>query len=141
MTKEKVIQWKNELKRKFSGVTVNVVLAAMNGFFKYWGWKDCTSKFVKIKRSLFYPEQKEITREEYKQPGENSQGIREIKDWRFLIADRLLYRNSNFRASLHYRGGAAAAGSRGGMQRQNQNYIFDKKALSYAGCLRQRTSD
>lgn len=66
VTKEKVIQWKNELKRKFSGVTVNVVLAAMNGFFKYWGWKDCTSKFVKIKRSLFYPEQKEITREEYK---------------------------------------------------------------------------
>lgn len=66
VNKEKVIRWKNYLKQKFAGVTVNVVLAAMNGFFKYWCWRDCIAKFVKIRRSLFYPEKKEISREEYK---------------------------------------------------------------------------
>lgn len=66
VNKERVIRWKNYLKQKFAGITVNVVLAAMNGFFKYWCWRDCIAKFVKIRRSMFYPEKKEISREEYK---------------------------------------------------------------------------
>lgn len=65
VNKERVICWKAHLKQQFAGVTVNVVLSALNGFFKYLGWKECVSKFVRIKRKIFCPEQKEISRAEY----------------------------------------------------------------------------
>lgn len=66
VSREKIIRWKADLRQRFAGVTVNVVLAALNGFFKYCGWADCVTKFVRVRRRLFYPEQREISREEYK---------------------------------------------------------------------------
>ena len=47
-------------------VTINCVIAALNGFFKYYRWDGCESKFLKISKSSFYPERKELSKNEYK---------------------------------------------------------------------------
>lgn len=66
ISKEGVILWKTALRKKFSPVTANGALAAVNGFFKYNGWPDCRVKFFKVSCNVFCTEQKELTKEEYK---------------------------------------------------------------------------
>ncbi len=66
VTKEKVLMWKTGLRDAISPVTINCALAALNGFFKYYGWKGCETRFLKISKSSFYPERKELTKQEYK---------------------------------------------------------------------------
>lgn len=66
ISKELVILWKNTLRKKFSPVTVNGALAAVNGFFKYNGWTDFRVKFFKVRTNVFCTEQKELSKEEYK---------------------------------------------------------------------------
>ena len=65
VTKEAVLLWKARLRERVTPVTINCVTAALNGFFRYCGWDGCESKFLKISRSSFYPEQKELTKSEY----------------------------------------------------------------------------
>ena len=63
--KNDVIMWKGILREKLAPVTVNSALAAINGFFSYYAWKDCRTKFLKVSRSVFCPENKEISKREY----------------------------------------------------------------------------
>ena len=66
VTQEKVIQWREHLlKENYAPVTVNSMLAALNGLFKYLGWTDCRGKFLKIQRRLFRNPERELTRNEY----------------------------------------------------------------------------
>ena len=44
---------------------VNTVLAALNGFFRFRGWEDCTVKSLRIQRRTFSVPEAELTREEY----------------------------------------------------------------------------
>ena len=67
VTKERVMVWKETLRRNLSPVTVNGALAAVNGFFRYLGWNDCLVKFIKVKQQVFCSGQKELKREEYLQ--------------------------------------------------------------------------
>lgn len=66
ISKEAVILWKTALRKKFSPVTANGALAAVNGFFKYKGWLDLRVRFFKVSCNVFCTEQKELTKEEYK---------------------------------------------------------------------------
>ncbi len=63
--KEEVVRWKEQLRERVSPSTVNVALAALNSLFRYMGRNDCIIKFLKVKRQMFCPEEKELTREEY----------------------------------------------------------------------------
>ena len=45
--------------------TVNSILAAVNGFFRFMGWKDIAVKLLKIQQALFCDERRELTRAEY----------------------------------------------------------------------------
>ena len=65
MSKELVIVWKDTLRERFSPVTANSALAALNGFFKWFGWEDCTVRLIKVKHRMFCPGQRELSREEY----------------------------------------------------------------------------
>lgn len=47
--------------------TVNSILAAVNGFFRFMGWKDIAVKLLKIQKALFCDERRELTRAEYAQ--------------------------------------------------------------------------
>ena len=51
VTKEMVLLWKANLREHITPVTINCVIAALNGFFKYCGWDGCESKFLKISKS------------------------------------------------------------------------------------------
>lgn len=63
--KEMVICWKSLLRESMAPITVNGVLAALNGFFKFFGWQDCSARFLKITRKAFCPESRELSKNEY----------------------------------------------------------------------------
>lgn len=65
ISKTTILAWKDHLKKSLAPITVNAVLAALNGFFKYVGWADLAVHYLKIKKNVFCPEQKELHRDEY----------------------------------------------------------------------------
>ncbi len=66
VTREAVAAWKNHLcAAGYAPVTVNSMLAALNGCFDFLGWKDLQVKFLKIQRRLFRDTSRELTRQEY----------------------------------------------------------------------------
>ena len=65
VTKETAAGWKSHLShRGYAPRTVNSMLAAVNGFFKFAGW-DIRVKFLKVQRQLFRDTARELTRAEY----------------------------------------------------------------------------
>lgn len=65
LNKERLLQWKQALRRKLSPSTVNCALAALNGFLRYAEWGQFTVRFVKVGRRIFCQEQRELSREDY----------------------------------------------------------------------------
>lgn len=66
VTKETVIEWKEHLvNEEYAPVTINSMLAALNGLFGFLEWGDCRVKFLKVQRRMFREEKRELTREEY----------------------------------------------------------------------------
>lgn len=65
LTKSALISWKEHLIEKYAPASVNAMLAAVNGYVKYMGWMELMVKPLKIQKSLFLEEEKELTREEY----------------------------------------------------------------------------
>lgn len=66
LTKETVIAWREELiKNHYAPVTINSMIAALNGFFRHIERDDCRLRFLKIQRKLFREKSKELTRAEY----------------------------------------------------------------------------
>ena len=65
LTKAALIVWKEELAEAHAPATVNSMIAAVNGFFKFMDWRELTVKPLKIQRSVFCDEHRELTREEY----------------------------------------------------------------------------
>ncbi len=66
LTKSALIAWKDTLVGKYTPATVNSVLAAINGFLKHMGWNDLTVKPLKIQKTMFRDESRELTQAEYK---------------------------------------------------------------------------
>ena len=65
VTKEVTMEWKNYLLASgHAPVTVNSMLAALNGLFRFLGW-DCRAKLLKIQRRIFRDADRELTRKEY----------------------------------------------------------------------------
>ena len=56
--------WREHLREANQPVTVNAMLAALNGFFRFAGW-TLRAKFLKIQRRLFREPGRELTRTEY----------------------------------------------------------------------------
>ena len=65
MSKSILIDWKQELIAHYSPTSVNTKLAAVNGYLQFKGWYELKLKPLKIQKSLFLEEEKELTREEY----------------------------------------------------------------------------
>ena len=64
-TKETAAGWKAHLlEHHYAPRTVNSMLAAVNGFFKFAGW-DIRVKFLKVQHQLFRDTARELTRAEY----------------------------------------------------------------------------
>lgn len=66
VTKERAAEWKAYLlEQEYAPVTVNAILSAVNGLFRFLGWDECRVKFLKIQRKLFRDANRELTRGEY----------------------------------------------------------------------------
>ena len=60
-----LIGWKQKLTETHAPTTVNSMLTAVNGYLSHMGWPELRIKLLKIQKSLFLDEQKELTRSEY----------------------------------------------------------------------------
>lgn len=49
----------------YAPVSVNAMLSALNGLFRFLGWDECRLKFLKIQRRLFRDGRRELTKNEY----------------------------------------------------------------------------
>lgn len=65
VAKAALISWKEALTGRCAAATVNLHLAAANGFLAFCGWDDCKVKPLKIQRAVFCKEETELTRDEY----------------------------------------------------------------------------
>lgn len=65
LTKEKLIDWKQELLSQFAPATVNSMLTVVNGYLRFMGWPLLCVRLLKIQRPFFLDEKKELTRAEY----------------------------------------------------------------------------
>lgn len=65
ITKELVMLWKASLRDCMAPVTVNGAIATVNGFFRYYRWEDCIVLFLKVIKSPFMQEDRELSKSEY----------------------------------------------------------------------------
>lgn len=63
--KERVLTYKSSPAEKYTPVSVNSMLAALNCFFKKTGWFDCTVKLLKIQKESFRAQEQELSKSEY----------------------------------------------------------------------------
>ena len=65
LTKEALLEWRGRLAENHAPASVNAALAAVNGFLDFMGWEELTVRPLKIQKSLFLDEGRELTRGEY----------------------------------------------------------------------------
>lgn len=82
-----VIAYKEELSKQHVPAGVNTILAALNGFFRYMDWLDCTVRALHIQRRVFSAPEAELSREEYLRLVRAAQ---EKKDDRLVLLLQLL---------------------------------------------------
>lgn len=66
VTREETAGWKEYLlAQRYAPATINSMLAALNGLFRFLGWEEYRVTFLKVQRLLFREEKRELTRREY----------------------------------------------------------------------------
>ncbi len=65
LTKGALVRWKEGLSQTHAPASVNSMLAAVNGFLRFMGWREMAVKLLKIQRPLFCDEERELSRAEY----------------------------------------------------------------------------
>ena len=65
ITKSKLMSYRRLLHEKNQATTVNVKLSAINHYLQFFQLSDCRVKLLKIQRTAFVNEEKELTEQEY----------------------------------------------------------------------------
>ena len=65
LTKQLVVDYKENLTQKYSVSTVNGAVAALNGFFDFIGRPELRVKPLKKQKNIFCREEKELSKAEY----------------------------------------------------------------------------
>ncbi len=66
VTRGTVSAWKHHLcTANYAPATINSMLSALNGLFRFLDWNECKVKFLKIQRQLFREERRVLNRSEY----------------------------------------------------------------------------
>lgn len=67
VTKELVLEWKElQIARGYAASTINTGISALNGLFRFLGWRDYHIRFLRIQRKIFRDPNRELTRDEYR---------------------------------------------------------------------------
>lgn len=66
-TKEAVLAWKHRLADQgLSPSSVNSAIAAANGFFRYAGWHDLQTRYLRVQRKAFRDSSRDLMLDEYR---------------------------------------------------------------------------
>ena len=65
LNKTALIGWKAQLVATLAPASVNSMLVAVNGFLSFMGWQNLKVKLLKIQRTVFVDESRELSRAEY----------------------------------------------------------------------------
>lgn len=65
ISKTRVVQYKEELMRRYRPASVNAKLAALNSFFSYMGCGELRVKQLKIQKKAYCSREKELSKQEY----------------------------------------------------------------------------
>ncbi len=66
ITKDITIRYKRYLQEQgYATRSINSMLASINSLLRFLGWNDCRIKNIRVQRSIYCPEEKELTKEEY----------------------------------------------------------------------------
>lgn len=65
-TKERILVYRSKLEKQYTACTVNNKLSAVNKFLRFLGREDCRIKFLKVQRSAFLDDSREMTEAEFK---------------------------------------------------------------------------
>lgn len=66
VTKELAARWKDQLlSNGYAPVTINSMLAALNGLFRFLGWEEYRVKYLRVQRQMFRDAGRELRRSEY----------------------------------------------------------------------------
>lgn len=63
--KQSVLDYKSQLKQQYALTSANSMLAALNTFFRCFGWEELCVKQFKVQKQTYCSEEKELTRSEY----------------------------------------------------------------------------
>lgn len=61
-----LLAYKSELEKTYAVTSANSMLASLNSFLRFAGWKDWCLKQFKVQRNVYCSEEKELTKEEYR---------------------------------------------------------------------------
>ena len=76
LTGETAAKWREHLlKTGYAPVTVNSMLSAVNGFFKFLGREDCKIRFLRVQRKIFREQSKNLTKAEYQRLLDTAQAL------------------------------------------------------------------
>ena len=75
LSKEETLGFKQQLiERRYAVASVNSMLSSVNGLLRYCGRQDCCVKSLRVQRRIYVPEERELTKEEYRRLLEASRG-------------------------------------------------------------------
>lgn len=66
VTRQETMAYKEKLKETYAVRSINSMLSALNSFLRYWGWSDCCMRQMRVQNQIFCPQEKELSREEYR---------------------------------------------------------------------------
>lgn len=68
LTKEIVISYRKDMEHsgQYQINSINSYLVSLNQFFQYMGWQELCVKTIKVQRTIFEAEEKELTMDEYR---------------------------------------------------------------------------
>lgn len=136
VSRELAAEWRDHLLSKdYAPVTINSMLAALNGLFHFLGWDECRAKFLKVQRRLFRDAGRELTRQEYERllAAARARGQERLAP---VDGGHLRYRYPGVRGAVYHRGGRPAGSDRDLPQGKNSHHPaagkLCRKLLKYA---------
>lgn len=81
LTKKLVINYKEYLQSngEYKSGSINSFLVAVNCFFRFMGWEDLRVKTIKVQKKAFMPDNRDLSKEEYKKLVDTAEKNRKIK--------------------------------------------------------------
>lgn len=66
VSRQETAAYKERLKEIYTVRSINSMLSSINGFLRYCGWSDCCVRQLRVQNQIFCPQEKELSKEEYR---------------------------------------------------------------------------